>query len=102
MPQLHGGSSNAICTRILLLLIACGCGKAAPPQESSISTEPHVQLVQPTVRDLERTIGQPSFVDAYEQTAIYAKLPAYVLKWNVDIGDPIKRTMCWPRCIFPS
>ncbi len=87
---------------ILLMLIAVGCGKAAPPHESSIKTEPVVRLVHTTVRDLERTIGQPSFIDSYEQTAIYAKLPAYVLEWNVDIGDPIKENQVLATLFIPE
>jgi RND family efflux transporter MFP subunit len=87
---------------LLLVLIAVGCDKAAPPHRQSVSTVPRVQLVHATVRDLERTIGQPSFVDSYEQTAIYAKLPAYVLKWNVDIGDPIKRNELLATLYIPE
>ncbi len=87
---------------ILLMLIAVGCGKAAPPPESSIKTEPVVRLVHTTVRDLQRTIGQPSFIDSYEQTAIYAKLPAYVLEWNVDIGDPIKENQVLATLFIPE
>ena len=58
--------------------------------------------MRPTVRDLERTVGQPSFIDAYEQTAIYAKLPAYILKWNVDIGDPITRNQLLATLFIPE
>jgi len=90
------------CLLPLLALIAVGCEKAPPPHRPSVSTVPRVQIVHPTVRDLKRTIGQPSFVDAYEQTAIYAKLPAYVLKWNVDIGDPIKRNELLATLYIPE
>ena len=75
---------------LLLVIVLSGCGKRAADTKQPIETEPRVRLVHPTIRDLKRTVGQPSFIDAYEQTAIYAKLPAYVLKWNVDIGDPIR------------
>lgn len=72
------------------LLVVCGCGGEALPDKEPINTSPRVRLVKPTRRDLKRTVGQPSFIDAYEQTAIYAKLPGYVLDWKVDIGDRIK------------
>ncbi len=87
---------------ILLVPLACGCGAKALPAKQPINTEPHVQIVHPSVRDLERTIGQPSFVDSYEQTAIYAKLPAYVLEWNVDIGDPIKKNQVLATLFIPE
>ncbi len=74
---------------LLLLLLVSACGSETLPDKKPINTAPRVQLVKPVVRDLKRVVGQPSFIDAYEQTAIYAKLPAYVLKWNVDIGDRI-------------
>ncbi|REK10009.1 MAG: hypothetical protein DWQ37_18105 [Planctomycetota bacterium] len=75
---------------IFLLLAVVGCGGSPPADKEPINTAPRVQLGKPTRRDLKRTVGQPSFIDAYEQTAIYAKLPAYVLDWKVDIGDRIK------------
>jgi HlyD family secretion protein len=43
------------------------------------------------LRSISRTVGQPGFVYAYEQTAIYAKVAGYIKKWSVDIGDPIKK-----------
>ncbi len=87
---------------ILLVPSACGCGAKTLPAKTPISTQPHVQIVQPSVRDLRRTIGQPSFVDSYEQTAIYAKLPGYVLTWNVDIGDPIKKNQVLATLFIPE
>ena len=51
---------------------------------------PTVQLVHPSVRNIVRVVGQPSFVESYERTAIYPKLTAYVERWNVDIGDRVK------------
>jgi len=36
-------------------------------------------------------VGQPSFVQSYERTSVYPKLSAYVEKWNVDIGDKVRK-----------
>lgn len=87
---------------VLLFLVAAGCGGKAPPAQSSVKTDPTVRLVHTTVRDLKRTIGQPSFIDSYEQTAIYAKLPGYVLEWHVDIGDPIKKDQVLATIFIPE
>jgi HlyD family secretion protein len=73
------------------VLAASGCHKAPPPEVKSVATPPTVALVRPTVRTIVRTVGQPSFVDAYEQTPIYPKLTAYIEKWVLDIGDKVKK-----------
>ncbi|MBI2825252.1 MAG: efflux RND transporter periplasmic adaptor subunit [Planctomycetia bacterium] len=73
------------------LVLATGCRKAPPAAVAPVRDVPTVRLVKPETRDLVRTVGQPSFIDSYEQTAIYAKLASYVLKWNVDIGDRLKK-----------
>ena len=36
-------------------------------------------------------MGQPAFLNAYEQTAVYAKVAGYIKHWNVDIGDKISK-----------
>jgi HlyD family secretion protein len=74
----------------LILTAIAGCGKAPPPAKP-VDVEPHVTLVKPPLRTISRTVGQPGFIYAYEQTAIYSKVAGYVLKWKVDIGDPIKK-----------
>ena len=74
----------------LLALTLAGCGEhqvAAPAAQ----TEPRVHLTHPERRTIERTVGQPAFVNAYEQTSIYPKISGYVKKWNVDIGDRIEK-----------
>jgi multidrug efflux pump subunit AcrA (membrane-fusion protein) len=48
-------------------------------------------VVQPSVRKIVRVVGQPSFIESYERTSIYPKLSAYIEKWNVDIGDKVKK-----------
>jgi multidrug efflux pump subunit AcrA (membrane-fusion protein) len=72
-------------------LLCCGCGKKAPPPVRPISDEPTVKVVKPQRRDLAIPVGQPSFIESYEQTAIYAKLAGFIEKWNVDIGDRVKK-----------
>ena len=36
---------------------------------------------------LRRTVDQPGFVDAYEQTAIFSKVSGFIKKFYVDIGQ---------------
>lgn len=75
----------------ILLVIVPGCRRPAASDEKPISDVPQVEVVKPTVRTIVRNVGQPSFVEAYEQTAIYPKFSAYIEKWNVDIGDRVKK-----------
>ncbi len=81
--------------------LATGCGKreeAAPPAR----TNPRVEFTHPERRTIERTVGQPGFIDAYEQTSIYPKLPAYIQKWYVDIGDRIQRDQVMADLFVPE
>ena len=48
-------------------------------------------MIQPQVRNIVRVVGQPSFIESYERTSIYPKLTGYIEKWNVDIGDKVKK-----------
>ena len=50
-----------------------------------------MRLIQPQVRDLVRVIGQPSFIESYERSSVFPKMNAYIKKWNVDIGDKVKK-----------
>jgi multidrug efflux pump subunit AcrA (membrane-fusion protein) len=52
---------------------------------------PTLQEIHPKPRNIVRVVGQPSFVQSYERTSIYPKLTAYIEKWNVDIGDKVKK-----------
>ena len=52
---------------------------------------PTVRLVKPQVRNIVRTVAQPSFVQSYERSSVFPKMNAYILKWNVDIGDKVKK-----------
>ncbi len=75
---------------LLALLAGTGCSKdtkVAP----SVSEPPVLQLIHPQRRRIVRNVGQPSFVQSYERTSIYPKLSAYIEKWNVDIGDKVRK-----------
>jgi multidrug efflux pump subunit AcrA (membrane-fusion protein) len=48
-------------------------------------------MVHPQRRNIVRVVGQPSFVQSYERTSIYPKVTAFIEKWNVDIGDKVRK-----------
>ncbi len=90
------GSDRRASPRWLLLallaaLAAPGCGHEAKIEFVGDTKPPTVQLIQPQVRNIVRVVGQPSFIEAYERTSIYAKPTAYIKQWKVDIGDKVKK-----------
>ena len=50
-----------------------------------------MRIIRPSIRNIVRVVGQPSFIESYERTSIYPKLTAYIEKWKVDIGDRVKK-----------
>src|ERR1700757_1543694 len=78
-------------TLLLLPGLAGGCSKPDPPPASPISLDPAVKVVRAEYRTVKRTVEQPGVINAYERTALYAKVSSFVQKWNVDIGDRVKK-----------
>ena len=86
---------------MLVVALAIGCGarpEAAPPPR----TDPRVRVVRPERRTIERTVGQPAFINAYEQTAMYPKVAGYIKKWTVDIGDRIAKDQVMADLFVPE
>ena len=69
----------------MVALASPGCRHDAPIEFIGAAKPPTVQLLRPQVRKIVRVVGQPSFIESYERTSIYAKPTAYILKWIVDI-----------------
>jgi HlyD family secretion protein len=78
-------------TLSLLPGLACGCSDPKPTATSRISLDPVVKVVHALPRNVLRTVEQPGVIGAYERTALYAKVSGFVQKWNVDIGDRVKK-----------
>lgn len=76
---------------ILAALAAPGCHQQHKGEVKSVAKPPTVRVIQPQTRKIVRGIGQPSFIESYEHTSIYPKLVGYIEKWNVDIGDKVKK-----------
>ncbi|MGP0062011.1 MAG: efflux RND transporter periplasmic adaptor subunit [Isosphaeraceae bacterium] len=76
---------------LLAALAAPGCGHETKIEFVTDSKPATVQVIQPQVRNIVRVVGQPSFIESYERTAIYSKPTAYIEKWIVDIGDKVKK-----------
>ncbi len=76
---------------LLSALAMPGCSHKGEVSFTSATKPTTVQVINPTVRNIVRVVGQPSFVESYERTSVYPKPTAYIQKWIVDIGDKVKK-----------
>ncbi len=76
---------------LLAVLVAPGCHNEPETDYASASEPPTVRLIHPSVRNIVRVVGQPSFIESYERTSIYPKVTGFIEKWIVDIGDKVKK-----------
>jgi HlyD family secretion protein len=76
---------------LVAVLAMSGCGQKPKAKRTSVSQPPTMKFIKPQVRNIVRVVGQPSFIESYERTSVYPKLTAYIKKWNVDIGDEVKK-----------
>jgi HlyD family secretion protein len=81
---------------------APGCGHQAKVEATGAAKPPTVQVIRPQVRNIVRVVGQPSFIEAYERTSIYAKPSAFIEKWIVDIGDKVKKDQVLATLFVPE
>lgn len=94
-------SNNFILYSVILVSFT-GCGEKNLEHAKPSPTVPEVSLVKAENRNIIRTVGQPGFVEAYEQTSIFPKIPGYIEKWNVDIGDKVKKDQVLATLFVPE
>ncbi len=87
---------------LLAALTAPGCHHEEENHYTSVGEPPTVRLVHPEVRNLVRTVGQPSFVESYERSSVYPKMNAYIQEWKVDIGDKVKKGQMLATLFVPE
>lgn len=62
-------------------------GSSAPGGDAVV-----VRILKPERRTISHPIEQPGFnIEAFQETPLHAKISGFVRKWNVDIGDHVKR-----------
>jgi HlyD family secretion protein len=72
--------------------------QAAPPQK-----EAAVRIVKPERKKVRHPIEQPGFnIEAFQETPLNAKISGYVRKWNVDIGDRVKKDQVLAELYVPE
>ncbi|MFI5458509.1 MAG: efflux RND transporter periplasmic adaptor subunit [Isosphaerales bacterium] len=78
---------------VALAATTAGCGRA-PAGKTGRETGPpvaRVEVIRPERGTIRRSTVQPGQIEAYEVTAIYAKVSGYVRKWTVDIGTKVRK-----------
>jgi multidrug efflux pump subunit AcrA (membrane-fusion protein) len=84
-----------------VVALAAGCEKR-PSAAPAPNVRPQVGVARVTLRTIERAVGQPAFINAYEQTSIYPKVAGYIKRWNVDIGDRISKDQVMTELFVPE
>jgi HlyD family secretion protein len=74
----------------IVLMSIAGCKKPSPPSAQT-SKLPEVTIVYPAYAALGWAVQQPGSMEAFEETSIVPKIAGYVQKWNVDIGDGVRK-----------
>jgi multidrug efflux pump subunit AcrA (membrane-fusion protein) len=79
-----------------LLGLSSGCGQSAKDPKGTAepaadATNASVKVIKPEKKTIPLQVKQPGFVQAFEQTPMYAKIAGYVRKWNVDIDAHVRQ-----------
>jgi HlyD family secretion protein len=80
-------------TAIFALAVSAGCNPAsiARGDRTPEAAVTRVEVIRPERATIRRSTEQPGQIDAYEETALYAKVAGYVEKWHVDLGAKVKK-----------
>lgn len=71
-------------------LLGCQADPPATEAEKETVSVPRLTTVRPQRKTIARTVRQPGQIEAFQQAPLYAKVPGYVRRFLVDIGDPVK------------
>jgi multidrug efflux pump subunit AcrA (membrane-fusion protein) len=96
------GGCRRLALGLVAALAATGCHGEHKGEVKSVTKPPTVRVIQPQVRKIVRVVGQPSFIESYERTSIFPKLTGYIEKWNVDIGDKVKKNQVLGTLFVPE
>jgi RND family efflux transporter MFP subunit len=74
-----------------LTALLAGCDRSAETADHPTQAVRQVEVIRPGRHNVQRSVGEPGQLVAFETTPIHAKIAGYVRTVNVDIGDPIKK-----------
>src|SRR5438309_11217187 len=70
--------------------VCAGCNRQTGDGSKPPGEPPTVKVVKPEERTLTKYVEQPGTVRGYYEAPVFAKLPGFVSKVHVDIGDKVK------------
>jgi RND family efflux transporter MFP subunit len=93
MPALIPRSLAGLAALIALATTAAGCSQSSTVKADRVigAAITRVEVVRPERATIRRTTEQPGQIEAYEETAIFAKVSGYVQTWKADIGDKVTK-----------
>ncbi len=97
----------AVAAAMLGSLTGCHRSSAADPQQAGPATPAaapaaRVTAARPERKTLRLESVQPGQIEAFEQTPLLAKLPAFVEKLYVDIGDRVEANQLLVELFLPE
>jgi HlyD family secretion protein len=92
-----------ILTLTAAAVAAAGCEQLSQ-EKADHPAQPvtQVEVVKPARHTVERTIGEPGQLQAYETTPIHANIAGYVKNWTVNIGSEIKKGQVLAELYVPE
>jgi RND family efflux transporter MFP subunit len=90
---LDGCTWGAVLALLGLWLTGCDrlLGPIGPGNSNGSAPTLRIETVTPTRRTIRQTLELPGRIDAFESTAIHAKIGGYVKSWSANIGDRVKK-----------
>ena len=82
---------RALLAGLLMVCFQAGCHSSSPAQvQQAAAPATSVAAARPVRKTLRLESVEPGQIEAFEQTPLLAKLPCYVEKLHVDIGDRVE------------
>jgi HlyD family secretion protein len=103
MTRSHVRTMIGLAIAAATVVTTVGCERSAE-KKTGHSAQPvtRVEVVPPERHTVQRTVGEPGQLQAYETTPIHAKIAGYVKNWTVNIGYEIKKGQVLAELYVPE
>jgi RND family efflux transporter MFP subunit len=106
MRRVTSSVAIGLATGATITALVAGCERLSEgkPSHGRSSAPPaaRVEIVHPERRTVRRSVGEPGQLEAFETTAIHAKVLGYVKRWTVNIGDAVKKGQLLAELSLPE